>query len=132
MQEKNINTVDILKRIKSIKGLKTDKSLAEYLGVSSGVLSNWKVRNSIDLTIIVEKCSDIDLNYIIHGVDREKNNEIEKEQPEVEEKKLTTIERFHKLKNDERLSLEEFSHLKAKIARLEDLLKMYLNNPKEG
>ncbi|MBI1838252.1 MAG: helix-turn-helix domain-containing protein [Flavobacteriia bacterium] len=57
----------ILNRIKECKNLSSDKELAEFLGITSQNLSNWKSRNTIDYDLIFTKCEGIDTNWLISG-----------------------------------------------------------------
>lgn len=57
----------ILSRVKEVKGLTSDKQLAEFLGVTTQSLSNWKSRNTIDYDVLFTKCVGEDLNWIING-----------------------------------------------------------------
>lgn len=57
----------ILSRIKLYLKLKSDKDLADFLGIKPNVLSNWYKRDSIDYDIIFTKCDFIDKNFLIDG-----------------------------------------------------------------
>lgn len=60
----------ILLRLKKILDYRTDTELGDFLGVQQATISQWKSRNSIDLTLIVNKLPfRTDLNYLISGVD---------------------------------------------------------------
>lgn len=69
----NINTSEAIERLKFKLGLKSDTELSAYLGISQPLISAWKNRNSIDIDLIITKCNDIDLNWLLRGV-VEKNN----------------------------------------------------------
>lgn len=58
----------MLSRIKKAYGFKTDIQLANFLGVKQNTISAWKKRNSLDLDLIIEKCQDLNLNWILTGV----------------------------------------------------------------
>lgn len=60
---------DIILRLKNKLDLKTDRDLYELMGVSQGVFSNWKTRNSIPFSELTTLCFDknIDLKYILKG-----------------------------------------------------------------
>lgn len=62
-----MDTTTILMRLKQSLSLKTDKALADYLGISATVISNWKTRGISDWEIIFSKCECIDLNWLIRG-----------------------------------------------------------------
>lgn len=58
---------EILERIISHYALKNKTGLASFLGVSAQTVSNWYSRNSIDFDLVFEKCSGVDLNWLILG-----------------------------------------------------------------
>lgn len=59
---------DILKRIKSILGFKTDIELSSYLEVTPQSISKWKKRESLDYELLINKLpDDIDLNWLFRG-----------------------------------------------------------------
>jgi len=62
-----MNTTDILSRIRKFYNLRSDKELAKFLGVQPQVLSNWKKRGTIKIDIIINKCKEMDLNYLLRG-----------------------------------------------------------------
>ncbi len=67
-QNKNkMNKSLILTRIKTSKGFKTDKELAEFLDIKSSTLSNWYSRNAIDFELVFTKCEDLNADYLIFG-----------------------------------------------------------------
>lgn len=61
--DKNI----IFNRLKQIKGMESDAQLADFLGVTAATLSNWRRRNSLDYDVLLSKCEDVDLNYLLFG-----------------------------------------------------------------
>ena len=61
------NTNLILNRIKKAKNIEKDAELARFLGITSGLLANWKARNTYNLEILLEKCSDISLDWLLLG-----------------------------------------------------------------
>jgi len=63
--KQKINTIEIIKRLKMSLNIKTDEQLAELLGVSRPTVSSWKIRNSIDYSLIFETFPELDLNLII-------------------------------------------------------------------
>ncbi len=70
MQEGNQQNVDfILKKIKEKINALNDIDLANWFGVKSGTISAWRVRNSIDYALLIDKCKDygFDLNEILLG-----------------------------------------------------------------
>lgn len=62
---------DIITRIKEIMNLKSDRELAEFLGISQSYLGNYKSRKSIPFKIIIEKSiGNYNLEYIFFGKGR--------------------------------------------------------------
>lgn len=62
------NKSDILNRIKEYYKIKSNAELSRFLGISPSTLSNWYSRNTIDYDLIFDKCSDIDLDWLINGL----------------------------------------------------------------
>ena len=67
MDDNVINVGDIIRRIKEVKGFKSDRQVADYLGVSKATVSNWTSRNSIDFPLVINKLADVDLNWLLTG-----------------------------------------------------------------
>lgn len=59
--------VEIIERIKEAEGLKSDASLADFLGISKPALANWRARNSIDYDVVFSKCEHLDFNWLVTG-----------------------------------------------------------------
>ena len=57
--ERLLHARDILVRFKKVYDLRRDADAAEFLGVTPSTVSTWKRRNSIDVTLLVEKCLSI-------------------------------------------------------------------------
>lgn len=57
----------ILQRIKESNNLKTDRELADFLGISKSTLSNWYYRDSIDYDLVFSKCEYVDKNWLLTG-----------------------------------------------------------------
>ena len=57
----------VLDRIKNDYGFVSDKQLASHLDLSAQNIANWRRRNSIDFKLIIDKCSDMDLNFLFKG-----------------------------------------------------------------
>lgn len=57
----------ILKRLKAVLNLQTDKALAEFLGITKATLSGWYTRNSMDFDLVFEKCPSVSPLYLIYG-----------------------------------------------------------------
>ena len=62
-----INKTCILDKVKEFYGLKGNKALSEFLGVTKQTISNWYSRNTIDYDIVLAKCKDIDLHWLLLG-----------------------------------------------------------------
>ncbi len=62
-----LNKSLILNRLKEHFNLKNNAQLARFLGVAPNTITNWYVRNSIDFDLIISKCENIDLNWLIKG-----------------------------------------------------------------
>ena len=67
MQENNIQIVDVLYKIKKHYSLKSDKDLADFLGVAQPTISGWRTRNTIDFETISSKCKDVSLDWLFRG-----------------------------------------------------------------
>jgi len=62
-----VNKTCILDKIKEFYGLKSNKALSEFLGVTRQTISNWYSRNTIDYDIVLTKCKDVDLHWLLLG-----------------------------------------------------------------
>lgn len=94
---------DVIKRLKEVLGLKTDKEMYEFMGTNQGKFSMWKSRNKIPYEEITNICCNekLDLNYILNGkkqqnfVDfKEENNKMIENLSDLEHEKL-----YHLLKS---------------------------------
>lgn len=63
----------VINKLKIFYKLSDDKDIAEKLGISPATLSNWKRRNTYDSLLIIDKCKDIDLNWLFQS---DSHNEI--------------------------------------------------------
>ncbi len=59
----------IIDRLMAHLGIQRNRDLAEYLGVASSTISTWKKRKSLDLELILSHVKDVDLNWLINGVE---------------------------------------------------------------
>ncbi|NGP87273.1 helix-turn-helix domain-containing protein [Fodinibius halophilus] len=57
----------ILERIKEAYHLETDADVADFLEMNPSTLSMQKNRGRINLRVIIDKCCDINLNWLLHG-----------------------------------------------------------------
>lgn len=63
----NINKPLILDRIKRLYGIKSNRDLATFFGVSPQTISNWYLRNTIDYDLVLSKCKGVSLDLLIWG-----------------------------------------------------------------
>lgn len=94
---------EIIERLKEKLKLKTDKELYELMGVSQGVFSNWKSRNTIPYQEITTICfsKNINMKYILTG----NEDEILEENENFKDKIIQNLEKL----NDK--ELKYFYHL---------------------
>lgn len=57
----------ILNEIRTHLNLKSDTDFAKYLGINRNVLSNWKSRNTYDVTLLMQKCDFLNKDYLLTG-----------------------------------------------------------------
>ncbi|WP_329804441.1 helix-turn-helix domain-containing protein [Flavobacterium facile] len=57
----------ILNEIKKHYKFKTDAEFAGFLGVSSQLVSKWKIRNTYDVELIYTKCTQINPEWLLTG-----------------------------------------------------------------
>ena len=57
----------ILERIKKAYHLETDAEVADFLDINPSTLSMQKNRGRLDLKRIIEKCSDLNKNWLLDG-----------------------------------------------------------------
>lgn len=82
MQEKSTQYVDyFLSRLKSALKMSSDAELASFLGLSPQAISSWRSRNTINFDIIIAKCVDVDLNWLVRGNTNTQNADIISEAP---------------------------------------------------
>lgn len=71
---KKIELKNIIKRLKKTLAIKTDSELSVHLGLSDNTITTWKQRGTFNLSLIVEKCGELDLNYIVFGITKESDS----------------------------------------------------------
>ena len=103
-----LDKVQILNRIKTHYGFKQKSQLAGFLGINTSTLSNWYARNTLDLDLILEKCVDLNPNWIING----KNTQHLKQSDTVDTNN----------QNGEELLKNEIQHLKQVISAQEQTI----------
>lgn len=57
----------ILNKIRVHLNLKSDTDFAKYLGINRNVLSNWKARNTYDVSLLAEKCDFLNKDWLLTG-----------------------------------------------------------------
>ena len=68
----------ILDRIKEYYKLEKRADLARFLGIAPNTLTNWYMRNTLDLDVIYTKCVDMDYNWLFGAVGTQDVNTNEK------------------------------------------------------
>lgn len=70
MQEKKLNSVIFLmiERLKEFFNVNNDYQLAYRLGVSQSTVASWKARDTINYSLIIAKCNNINYNWLITGM----------------------------------------------------------------
>lgn len=68
-KDKRLDVKEIIKRLKNMLGLKSDKELAEILCVRSNTISTWKARGSLDYNALITLCmsNHMDLNILFNN-----------------------------------------------------------------
>lgn len=61
------NVKQILRAIKDYKGFRTSAELAEFLGVTPQVITNWGARNSLNEDLIKAKIPEIRAEFLNMG-----------------------------------------------------------------
>ncbi len=56
-----------LDRLKKYIGVKSDRELSVFLGLSKNTVSMWKQRSSVDYDLIIDKCTDVSIDYLLTG-----------------------------------------------------------------
>ena len=109
-----MNIIDILNRIKKFYNLQSDKELAEFLGIRPQVLNNWKKRNTIKIEILSERCSEMDLNYLLRGESlydyqkrKRKLESLVKKIEEIEAENRALLQKLQELPEEDRRFLEK-------------------------
>lgn len=71
IKPKSHNVNIMVKRLKRHLKIKSDYELSTYLGLSRNTISMWKQRKSFDYDLIMAKCPDISIDYLLTGVQPE-------------------------------------------------------------
>lgn len=90
----------IIQAIKDYKGFKTNKQLADFLGINNSAISNWVARQTIDENLIRSKIPEIRLEFLRTG-----------EYPMTEQRDIVQV------------LLEKIARMERKIEQLEKELK---------
>jgi hypothetical protein len=62
-----MDKTQIINSIKSYLGFKKDIDFADFLGINQSTLSSWHKRGSINYELIIEKCNNINANWLLTG-----------------------------------------------------------------
>lgn len=67
----NFDATEVIDRMKSALGVKTDTELSNIIGVSNKTVSSWRSRNSIPMEIVtsVGFATETKTEYLISGID---------------------------------------------------------------
>jgi hypothetical protein len=57
-----------LNRLKKFLKIRSDRDLSIFLGLSENTISMWRQRYSFDFDLILEKCPDISIDFLLSGV----------------------------------------------------------------
>ena len=79
MQQENSTNL-IIARLKKSFNFSSNKELADLLEVKESTIRSWITRDSPDLKLIVAKCSDRDINWILTGKTQAKNASLNESQ----------------------------------------------------
>ncbi len=66
ISKSNLYAEKVLNKIKTAYNIETDASLARFLGMKPNTLAMQKKRGSLNWFRILQKCSDIDKNWLLH------------------------------------------------------------------
>lgn len=82
MPNKEIDKKAVLSRIKEAYSFKSDKQLADFLGIKKSTLSNWQSddKRGINIELIFSKCEQLSPEWILYG-EGEKHSKISIDQP---------------------------------------------------
>jgi len=110
-----MNISNILKKLKDVVGVKSDKELASLLDVSYSTIAAWKKRNTLDFQKVIKFALEhsIDLNYLFADTfifnENSKNNKIQntknQEPNEFEEYVIFQLKKIKKLDRNSFFSL---------------------------
>jgi len=60
--------IEIINRIKKAYGFKSDAEVARFLDLKPNTLAMQKSRGTLDLERIIEKCPELNKNWLLHGI----------------------------------------------------------------
>lgn len=69
-----MNFREVLNRLKIELKYDTDAQIADYLGITQSTIASWKLRNSPNWDIILNKIANLDVYFILYGVRSMKEN----------------------------------------------------------
>ena len=65
--EKTLDAIEIIERVKEASGIRTDTSLAKALNVRQSTVASWRKRGNINLPVIIALCDGVNLNWLLFG-----------------------------------------------------------------
>ncbi|MDZ7659857.1 LexA family transcriptional regulator [Fodinibius sp.] len=74
---------EILERIKEAYHFKTDAEVADFLDINPSTLSMQKNRGRLDLKRIIERCNDLNKNWLLDGKGEKRAVDGTKDQPPI-------------------------------------------------
>lgn len=57
----------VVERIKKAYDLRSDAAFADMMGLASSTPNTWKTRDSLDHDLIMQKCADLNLEWVFRG-----------------------------------------------------------------
>lgn len=118
-QQKKLHcATKILDRLKTAKEYHSDVQLASFLKKDPSTISTWRKRDSIDYSVILAKCHDINANYLFYGeLPVYKKDIISSEQFSTEDLTLNNLPEKEKVYMEKKIYA-----LEAKIEILKEIL----------
>ncbi|HHF7319050.1 helix-turn-helix domain-containing protein [Haemophilus influenzae] len=72
----DLNSYEIIERMKKICNVHTDKELADFVGVQSAAINKWRTRNSVSFEALfcISENFNVTIDWLLHG--KEKSSEL--------------------------------------------------------
>ena len=92
---RELNSLEIMERMKKICNVYSDKELAEVVGVKPPSLAGWKNRNSVPLEplLIVAHRGDVSVDWLLYGDNNQSSLSIDEQMILTAYKKMTTVKK---------------------------------------